>query len=300
MSAHTEGETRDRRTRHPIALAIGIGCYVLAVIVGMYLLNDFGSILMAPLWIAHGVMLIVPIRRLGARVSSAGAALFIVIASLFAAYGANLAHDDLTLQLRGETVTATVAKERLDPGQGKGRRSHYVLERQDGTRIPGPEMVTGFKEYEVGQVLTVLADPQGKLEPQTLGEADATDELLSSGGAALAALGCVAWMTWRGSDTAKQRDEAKRKTSSRTQKAYKAVTRNHTTQDEQEEKLREALRTFPADRRGYIKVHPEDFPDVSQQRASRIAWELGLRAEAAGNRGSWRFRETVVEEVPHD
>jgi hypothetical protein len=300
MSAHTEDETRDRHTRHPIALAIGIGCYVLAVIVGMYLLNDFDSILMAPLWIALGVMLIVPIRRLGARESSVGAALFIIIASLLAAYGANLARDGLTLQLRGERATATVVKERLDPGQGRGRRSHYVLERQDGTRVPGPEMVTGFKEYEVGQVLTVLADPQGKLEPRTLGEADATGELLSSGGAALAALGCVGWMTWRGSDTATRRDETKLKTSSRTQKAYKTVTRNHTTQAEQEEKLREALSTYPTDRRGYIKVHPEEYPDVSQHRAARIAWEMGLRAEAAGNRGSWRFRETVVEEVPHD
>jgi hypothetical protein len=161
-------------------------------------------------------------------------------------------------------------------------------------------MGTGFKEYKVGQVLTVLADPQGKLEPRTLGEADATGELLSSGGAALAALGCVGWITWRGSDTAKRRDEAKRKTSSRTQKAYKTITRNHATQDEQEQKLRESLRTYPTDRRGYIKVHPEDYPDVSQRRAARIAWEMGLHAEAAGNRGSWRFGETVVEEVPHD
>jgi hypothetical protein len=39
---------------------------------------------------------------------------------------------------------------------------------------------------------------------------------------------------------------------------------------------------------------------VSQHRAARIAWETGLRAEAAGNRGSWRFGESVVEEVPHD
>ncbi len=294
------GAARERRTRHRIPLAIGIGWYVLAVIVGMYLLNNFDSILMAPLWIAHGVMLIVPIRRLGARESSVGAALFIVVTSLFAAYGADLARDNLTLQLRGEKVTATVVKERLDPGQGRGRRSHYVLERQDGTRVPGPKMGTGFKEYEVGQVLTVLADPQGQLEPRTLGEADASGELLSSAGAALAALGCVGWMTWRGSNTAKRRDEAKRKTSSRTQKAYKTVTRNHTTQAEQEAMLREALSTYPADRRGYIKVPPEEYPDVSQHRAARIAWEMGLRAEAAGNRGSWRFRETVNEEVPHD
>ncbi|WP_328770957.1 hypothetical protein [Streptomyces sp. NBC_00286] len=57
---------------------------------------------------------------------------------------------------------------------------------------------------------------------------------------------------------------------------------------------------FPADRRDYITVRPEEYPDVSQHRASLIAWEMALRAEAAGNRGSWRFGETVVEEVPHD
>lgn len=296
--ADADAEARERRTRHPTALAIGIGCYVLAVIVGAYSLNKFDSILFAPLWVVCGVALVVPIRKLGARESSVGAAAFIVIASLFAAYGANLVRDDLALQVRGKKATATVVQERLDPGQGKGRRSHYVLEWQDGTRVPGPEMGTSLKKYEVGQVLTILADPQGKLEPRTPDEADATSELLSSAGAALAALGAVAWMTWRGSDTEKQRDRAKRGMPAKTQSACKAVTRNQTSQAEQEEKLREALRTYPADRRGYIKAHPEDFPDVPHGRAARIAWEMGLRAEAAGNRGSWRFRETVLEEVP--
>ncbi|MGW5393381.1 hypothetical protein [Streptomyces koyangensis] len=75
--------------------------------------------------------------------------------------------------------------------------------------------------------------------------------------------------------------------------------RDHSTPQEQEEKLREALRSLPADRRGYVKVAPESYPDLTHQRAARIAWEMGLRAEAAGNRGSWRFGETVVEEVPH-
>ncbi|MFI1313913.1 hypothetical protein ACH4TS_27845 [Streptomyces albidoflavus] len=75
---------------------------------------------------------------------------------------------------------------------------------------------------------------------------------------------------------------------------------SHSTLQEQEKKLREALRSFPADRRGYIKVSPESYPDLTPQRAARIAWESGLRAEAVGNRGSWRFGETVVEEVPHE
>ncbi|MFE9648092.1 hypothetical protein ACFYO0_29050 [Streptomyces sp. NPDC006365] len=105
---------------------------------------------------------------------------------------------------------------------------------------------------------------------------------------ALAALGSVGWMTRRGSDTAKQRDDERRSAAIRKAQAS------------QEQKLREALRTFPADRHSYIKVHPEDYPDVSQRRAARIAWDMGLRAEAAGSRGSWRLGETVVEEVPHE
>ncbi|MET8684256.1 hypothetical protein ABZV77_08570 [Streptomyces sp. NPDC004732] len=285
-SARPAGENRSRRTRHPVALAIGIGCCVLAVVVGTYLLGTFDSRLMVPVWIAFGAMLIVPLRKLGARESSVGAALFIVVAALFAGYGADLARDDVTLQVRGEKVAATVAKERQE-GVGKSRRSFYVLERRDGTRVPGPEMATGFEAYEVGQALTVLVDPEGELEPRTPGEADATGELLSSGGALLAALGCVAWMTWRGSVAARREEDA-------------GTSPTQDEQDEQEQKLREALRTSPTDRRGYIKVPPEDYPAVSHRRAARIAWEMGLRAEATGNRGSWRFGESVVVEVPLD
>ncbi|WP_328768970.1 hypothetical protein [Streptomyces sp. NBC_00286] len=300
MSADTEGETRDRRTWHPIALAVGIGCYVLAVIAGMSLLMDHaGFMLLLLMWIVHLVLLSLLIHKLGAKESSEYPALFIVILSVICAMATDVARDNLTLQVRGERVTATVAKERTTPAAGReGPHSLYTLERQNGTRVRGPEMNLTSDPYDVGQVLTVIEDPEGELAPRTLGDVDATGELIGAGALALAALGSVGWMTWRGSDTAKRRDD--RKPSAGMRKVYKTVTRNHTTQDEQEEKLREALRTYPADRRGYIKVHPEDYPDVSQRRAARIAWEAGLRAEAAGNRGSGRFRETVNEEVPHD
>lgn len=191
-------------------------------------------------------------------------------------------------------------KERLDPPRGRGaRHSHYTLERQDGTRVPGPEMETMSDRYDVGDVLTVVEDPEGKLGPQTPGQADATGDVAGAGAFGLVALGAVGWMTWRGSDTAKRRDRQKLLAAKR--KAYPNGLPDHMAQNEQqEEKLREALRTFPADRRGYIKVQPGWYPDVSLERAARIAWEMGLRAEAAGNRGSWRFGETVMEEVPHD
>jgi len=293
-------EARERRTRYPVLLAAAIGIYVLAVIAGMFLLaDDFGPLLLVPLWIVHAVLLVALIRKLGAKESSTYAMLFIVGTSVMSVYVAHVARDNLTLQQRGEKITATVVREWRDPAQGrKARDYNYELEHQDGTKVPGPALKATSDRFHVGQSITVIEDPDGELRPQTPGQADATGDALGSGAFALAALGSVGWMTWRGSDTARRRDE--RKGPGTIRKAYKTVTGNHTTQEEQEEKLRETLRTYPADRRGYIKVPPEEYPDVTQQRAARIAWEMGLRAEAAGNRGSWRFKETVIEEVPHD
>ncbi|KAF4405355.1 MULTISPECIES: hypothetical protein [Streptomyces] len=288
------------RTRYRVPLAVGIGCYVAVVVTVMYLVVDeLGPGVLVLLWTGHGVFLIVLIRKLRIAVlSSVYTALFIVCASLMSVYVADMAREDLVLQQRGEKATVTVSKEWLDPAQGrKARHSHYELEHQDGSPVPGPEMETTSDLYDVGEVLTVMEDPDGELRPRTLGEVDATGELLGSGALALASLGAVGWMTWRGSDMAKRRDKRKPSAGVR---VYKTVTRDHTTKEEQERKLREALEAGPADRRGYIKVHPEDYPDVSQHRAARIAWEMGLRAEAMGNKGSWRFGETVIEEVPHD
>ncbi|MFE9285319.1 hypothetical protein [Streptomyces olivaceus] len=300
MRADVEGGASTSRKRYRTLLVIGAFCYVLAVIAGMFLIaDDLGLIFLVPLWIVHGVILVVLMEKLGAKESSLYAALFIVITSAMSVYVMGMARDDITLQQRGEEITGTVVKERLDPAQGrKGRHSYYTLEREDGARVLGPEMETTSDLYDVGQVLSVIEDPKDELPPQTPGQVDATAELMGASALCLAALGSVGWMTWRGSGAAKRRADGKPSAGMR--KVYKTVTRNHTAAPEQEEKLRKALGTYPADRRGYIKIHPEDYPDISQQRAARIAWEMGLRAEAAGNRGSWRFGETVVEEVPHD
>ncbi|WP_327408762.1 hypothetical protein OG458_12690 [Streptomyces sp. NBC_01281] len=81
MSGAAEAEARKRRTRHP--LEVGIGCYVLVAIAGLFLLaDDFGPALLVPLWIVHGVLLALLIRKLGAKESSTYAALFIVAVSL--------------------------------------------------------------------------------------------------------------------------------------------------------------------------------------------------------------------------
>ncbi|WP_328873121.1 hypothetical protein OHT76_25140 [Streptomyces sp. NBC_00287] len=298
--AQAADEARGRRARYPVLLAVGIACYVLAVIVGMFVLaDDVGLVVQIPLWIVHGAVLITLIRKLGARESSSYAALFIVVTSAMSVYVADMARDNLTLQQRGEEISATVVKEWRDPAQGrKARDYNYELQHQDGTRVPGPAMKTQTDLYDVGQTVTVIEDPDGDLRPQTPGQADATGEALGSSALALAALGSVAWMTWRGSDAARRRDGHKGPGAA--QKAYKAATGVEQSPAEQEEKLREVLRAYPADRRGYIKVLPEEYPDLTHGRAARIAWEMGLKAEAVGNRGSWRFKETVIEEVPHD
>lgn len=79
MSANAEGKVRGRRTWLRILLAVGIGCYVIAA---MYLVDGLNSSFLAFFWIVHGVALIGPMRRMGAKESSAGAALFIVVTSL--------------------------------------------------------------------------------------------------------------------------------------------------------------------------------------------------------------------------
>ncbi|MFD8738199.1 hypothetical protein ACFV06_25260 [Streptomyces sp. NPDC059618] len=208
MSGATDDEPREETYALPVPLAVGIGCYMLAAIAGLFLLaDDFGPALLVPLWIVHGVLLILLIRKLGAKESSTYAALFIVVTSLMSVYVATMARDNLTLQQRGERVTATVVKKWLDPAQGRKNRDYnYTLEHQDGTKVPGPAMKTPSDRYGIGQKVTVLEDPLGELRPQTPGQADATGESLGSGALALAALGAVGWMTWRGSDAARRRD----------------------------------------------------------------------------------------------
>ncbi|MGW6054165.1 hypothetical protein [Streptomyces sp. NPDC055189] len=280
---HAQGAP-DRRRRMPLALAVG--CYVLAAIAGMYLIaGGFGPGLQVPLWIVHAVLLVVLIRRLGATgESSTYAALFIVGASVMSVGVAGMAREDLTLQQRGDEVRATVTKERRDPARGrKNRDYHYTLRHQDGTRVPGPELRTASGLYDIGQTLTVIQDPEGELAPRTPGQADATGELLGASAFALAALGSVAWMSWRGPATAKRTRPG-----------------DLTAERAREQQLRKVLTTCPADHHGYIEVDPGNYPGFSHHRAARIAREAGLRAEASGNHGMWRFGETVVEEVPLD
>nr|WP_203615730.1 hypothetical protein [Streptomyces sp. SID13726] len=250
--------------------AIGIGCYVLAAIAGLFLLaDDHGYGLLVPLWIAHGVLLAVLLTKLCAGESGLPAALFVVGASLTAVYFADLVHDDLTLERRGERVNATVVREWRASDQGQQENTYdYALARRDGTRIAGPALQTRSGRFAVGQRITVLVDPEGLLRPRTPGDADATAGVLGVGAFALVALGIVAGTARRGAVAARRREERMRL-------------------DEQEHTLREALRTAAADPNGFVEVHPEHYPDVSYRRAAGIAREMGLEE---GDPGSWRFR----------
>ncbi|MGW0421651.1 hypothetical protein [Streptomyces sp. NPDC003015] len=252
------------RGRLRILSAIGIGCYALAAIVGFYLLADHqGYGLLVPLWIAHGVLLALLLTKLCADGTGLSAALLVVGASLMAVHIADLARDDLTLERRGERITATVVRDWPAPDRGRQTDTYdYALARRDGSRLPGPALEAGSGSFAVGQTVTVLADPEGVLRPHIPGDADATGDVLGVGALAVIALGVVA-------ATARRREERARVA-------------------EQEHTLREALRTASADDHGVIEVHPAHYPDVSHRRAAGIAGQLGL--QPADEPGSWRFR----------
>ncbi|MFJ9147347.1 hypothetical protein ACIRP7_04575 [Streptomyces sp. NPDC102270] len=254
-----------------ILSATGIGCYALAAIVGFYLLADHqGYGLLVPLWIAHGVLLALLLTKLCADGTGLSAALLVVGASLMAVHIADLARDDLTLERRGERITATVVRDWPAPDRGRQADTYdYALARRDGSRLPGPALQAGSGSFAVGQTVTVLADPEGVLRPRIPGDADATGDVLGVGALALIALGVVAATARRGATVARRREERSRVA-------------------EQEHTLREALRTASADDHGVIEVHPAHYPDVSHRRAAGIAGQLGL--EPADEPGSWRFR----------
>lgn len=265
------------RGHHRILSAIGIGCYVLAAIAGLFwLTDDFGPGLLVPLWIAHALLLALLLAKLWAGEAAAGLALLVVGASLAAVSFADLARDDLTLERRGERVTATVVREWLAPSDEQDQRVDtydYALVRRDGTAVPGPALKARRGSFSVGQTITVIADPKGVLRPETPSDADATGDAVGVGVFALIALALVAFTAGQGTGGARRREE-------------------RDTPAEQEHTLREALRTAAADPHGYVEVHAEHYPDVSPHRAARIARELGLNPESADDPGSWRFLRT--------
>ncbi|MEV7071203.1 hypothetical protein [Streptomyces sp. NPDC093990] len=259
------------RGRLRILSAIGTGCYALAAIAGFFVLADHqGCALLVPLWIAHGVLLAVLLTKLCADQTGLPAALLVVGASLAAVHVADQARDELTLDRRGERVTATVVRDWPAPDTGREADTYdYALARRDGTRLPGPALRAASGSFAVGQTVTVLADPAGVLRPRLPDDTGATGDVLGVGAFALIALGVVGATARRGALVARWREERARVA-------------------EQEHTLREALRTASADDHGFVEVHPAHYPDVPHRRAAGIAGELGM--EPADEPGSWRFR----------
>lgn len=182
-----------------VGWAAAVGCYVLAVIAGMFVLaDDAGLAVQVALWVVHGALLFLGIRRFGARESSSYAALFIVVVSSLAVVVAGMAREDLTLQRRGETVVATVVGERLDPPDGrKGRLVLHVgaRGRDTGPRAGDADDVGPLRRRADGDR---HRGPGGGPAPADAGAGRRHGGNPGRRAFALAAVGSVVWMAWRG------------------------------------------------------------------------------------------------------
>ncbi|MFD4634754.1 hypothetical protein ACFVYR_29000 [Streptomyces sp. NPDC058284] len=281
----TEQHAKPRSKGRQLWLAAAAAVYVIAGTVG--LVAGANTIGFAPLlWVVYAVGLLVLLARLGGVEAGCSAGAFVLLVSGLSFYIGSAVWDDLVLQQRGHTVEAVVMQERVETGsRGDKTWYHKLVQRQDGIAVPGPELKSDSDRFDVGQTITVVEDPEGKLAPQTPGETSTTGDLLGVVGAVAVCLAAVGWTAFRADKGKKDRAPFwKRKTAS-------APT------PEQEQRLRDVLRARKFDRRGYIRVSPGNYPGMTQQRAAQISREEGLRAEAFGNRGYWRFGEKVVEEV---
>ncbi|MFC7262206.1 hypothetical protein [Streptomyces lutosisoli] len=284
----TGQQTERRSSARHLWLAIGTACYVIAGTAG--LIAGAQTIGLTPLlWVVYAVGLLVLLARLGGIEVGCAAGVFVLLVSGLSFYIGSGAWDDLVLQQRGRTVQALVMKERVERGSRGDRTWFYELIHRDGLSVPGPQLESDSDRFNAGQTITVIEDPKGQLAPQTPGEASPAGDLLGAGGPVLVCLGAVGWTAFRGRKSKEDRMPLwKRKTAEAPAGAPVG---------DQEQRLREVLRARNFDRRGYIRVSPGGYTGMTHHRAAQIAREEGLRAEAFGNRGYWRFGEKVVEEV---
>ncbi|WP_369391148.1 hypothetical protein AB5J72_28520 [Streptomyces sp. CG1] len=273
-----------RSTSRQVWLAVATSCYVIAGAVGLVV--GAHTVGLTPLlWLVYAAGLLVLLARLGGVEAGCSSTLFVLLVTGLAYYIGSGAWDDLVLHQRGRTVQAIVMNERETTGSRGDKTWYYELTQRDGIAVPGPELKSDGHRFEVGQTITVIEDPDGKLAPQTPGETSPTSDLLGAGGAVAACLAAVGWTAVRGRRSKEDSMPFWKKKSAEVPSA------------DQEQRLREILRAREFDRRGYIRVSPGGYPGMTYQRAAQIAREEGLRAEAFGNRGYWRFGEKVVEEV---
>ncbi|MEU4926968.1 hypothetical protein AB0G54_10755 [Streptomyces yokosukanensis] len=285
-SAATEAGQQIERpsTIRQACLAVATGCYVIAGNVGLVVGSN--TIGLTPLlWVLYAVGLLVLLARLGGIEPGCSAGIFILLVTGLAFYIGSGVWDNLILQERGRTVEAVIMKEREETGSRGDKTWHYELTQRDGINVPGPDLKADSDRFDVGQTITVIEDPKGKLAPQTPGDTSSASDLLGAGGAVAVCLAAVGWTAVR----ARKGEEDK-------VPFWKKKTADVSSGD-QEQRFRDVLRARGFDRRGYIRISPGNYSGMTYQRAAQIAREEGLRAEAFGNRGYWRFGEQVVEEV---
>lgn len=281
----TERHTERRSKGRQLWLSVATAAYVMAGTVG--LIAGANTIGFTPLlWVVYAVGLLVLLARLGGVEAGCSAGAFILLVSGLSFYIGSAVWDDLALQQRGNKVQAVVMKERVETGSRGDKTWHYkLIHRSDGIAVPGPELKSDGERFDVGQTITVIEDPDGELAPQTPGETSTAGDLLGVAGAVVVCLAAVGWTAFRAGRGQKDRVPFWKR------KNVVAPTA------EQEQRLRDVLRERAFDRRGYVRVSPGNYPGMTYQRAAQISREEGLRAEASGNRGYWRFGENVVEEV---
>jgi hypothetical protein len=88
---------------------------------------------------------------------------------------AGLAAPSTALALHGDRVAAVVTGV-VAHGSHNSRTYHYALAAADGHRIPGHLVEIG-DDYAVGDVVTIVVDRHGWVDPKTTGEVDAVGAL---------------------------------------------------------------------------------------------------------------------------
>lgn len=216
-----------------------------------------------------------------------GAAVWLAVSVYASPLGAcvsgMMAYEGYLLERDGRTVQVQVVDTYTVRGRN-GPAEFLELADLHGRRLPGANSSMSDREVraERGDVLTIVADPRGRVGPRLPGHVDVAPSAV-----AFCALSLLSVVSVLGLATVTRR----------TALSGRLTELGHPKAPAQEAALRKLLRTGERDEHGYLTVHPDTFDSLSQARAARIAREENLRAEAFGNAGRWRFAESVVEEV---
>ncbi|MCZ2526985.1 hypothetical protein [Streptomyces sp. HB2AG] len=253
------------------------------------LLGD-GPVLLSWLVWSAGLVVLTAVAA-GGRGGGAALVSCVVLAIAYNIAGVPL-RDGVLLRVRGQEVRAVVSAERVESSSRGSRTWIYSFERADGTPVAGGEAVRGSRDFREGRQVTVLEDPLGRIPPTTPGDADPRAE---AGFLAGILLVCTAVVI--GSARAERAGDRKRNDAVPSEEPLRPTPLGEAMENAERTRLRKQLEEGEFDRRGYIRVNPAHYPGLSYPQAAAVAAEVGLLAEAFGNRGYWRFGRQVVEQV---